>query len=100
MPGPGLRSCAWLQNDGVSSDAYPKENVITHNHFHEIGVTGKQTAALFSVTHSAACQTSTLPRSSAAGCCTSAESKLGRRSLVLIADNTAASTSPVMCFSE
>lgn len=37
-------------NDGVSSDQYPLETVIEGNHFHEIGVTGKQTAALFSAT--------------------------------------------------
>jgi hypothetical protein len=36
------------QNDGVSSDRYPLNTVIDGNHFHEIGVTGKQTAALFS----------------------------------------------------
>ena len=37
-------------NDGVSSDAYPLNTVIRANHFHEIGVTGKQTSALFSAT--------------------------------------------------
>lgn len=37
-------------NDGVSSDAYPLGTMITGNHFHEIGVTGKQTSALFSAT--------------------------------------------------
>lgn len=37
-------------NDGVSSDAYPLGTMITDSHFHEIGVTGKQTSALFSAT--------------------------------------------------
>ena len=37
-------------NDGVSSDAYPLGTMIIGNHFHEIGVTGKQTSALFSAT--------------------------------------------------
>ena len=37
-------------NDGVSSDEYPLGTQITKNHFHEIGVTGKQTSALFSAT--------------------------------------------------
>lgn len=37
-------------NDGVSSDKYPLRTDIHHNHFHEIGVTGKQTSALFSAT--------------------------------------------------
>lgn len=35
-------------NDGVSSDDYPRDTVISNNHFHEIGVTGKQSSALFS----------------------------------------------------
>eukprot|EP01051_Picozoa_sp_SAG22_P015732 SAG22_NODE_2100_length_3015_cov_2.342250_4_plen_271_part_00 len=38
------------QNDAVSSDKYPLRTNIHNNHFHEIGVTGKQTAALFSAT--------------------------------------------------
>ena len=33
-----------------SSDKYPLSTSITGNHFHEIGVTGKQTSALFSAT--------------------------------------------------
>ena len=33
-----------------SSDKYPLQTTITGNHFHEIGVTGKQTSALFSAT--------------------------------------------------
>ena len=41
---------ALKQNDGVSSDRFPLETVIEGNHFHEIGVTGKQTSALFSAT--------------------------------------------------
>jgi hypothetical protein len=40
---------AFKLNDGVSSDDYPLGTMITGNHFHEIGVTGKQTSALFSV---------------------------------------------------
>lgn len=35
-------------NDGVSSQRYPLETRIMGNHFHEIGVTGKQTSAWFS----------------------------------------------------
>jgi hypothetical protein len=37
-------------NDGVSTERYPYETTIVRNHIHEVGVTGKQTAALFSAT--------------------------------------------------
>ena len=37
-------------NNGVSTDTYPLDTVIVGNHIHEVGVTGKQTAALFSAT--------------------------------------------------
>eukprot|EP01050_Picozoa_sp_SAG11_P004906 SAG11_NODE_326_length_10708_cov_6.937035_7_plen_94_part_00 len=38
------------ENDGVSTDAYPLDTRIERCHMHEIGVTGKQTSALFSAT--------------------------------------------------
>ena len=43
------------ENDGFSTDQYPLDTLIQSSHFHEIGVTGKQSSALFIAT---SCRTS------------------------------------------